>query len=153
MDRGFLGSFTINPEARAAVYLRSGFVCEECHENYAVHVHHLTYERAGHELPEDLEHVCIACHCAAHPRKAAGILAWELSRQGRMAEAEGIAVEETDEEWLELEQENEDKRWEREYRQRHEREYEQRAWNLGNYTASGYCIEEVEAEELRRSGA
>lgn len=31
-------------------------------------VHHLTYERLGNELPEDLQVLCRQCHDAAHGR-------------------------------------------------------------------------------------
>lgn len=31
-------------------------------------VHHLTYERLGNELPEDLQVLCRECHDAAHGR-------------------------------------------------------------------------------------
>jgi hypothetical protein len=33
---------------------------------YRLEVHHLSYERLGHELPDDLIVLCPACHAAAH---------------------------------------------------------------------------------------
>lgn len=33
-------------------------------------VHHLTYERVGHELPEDLEVLCFQCHAVEHGQPA-----------------------------------------------------------------------------------
>ena len=33
---------------------------------YRLEVHHLTYERLGHEHPEDLIVLCPACHAAEH---------------------------------------------------------------------------------------
>jgi hypothetical protein len=44
----------------------SGFVrCEHCHSQHGcqyVHVHHLTYERLGHEPFNDLMILCSQCH-------------------------------------------------------------------------------------------
>ncbi len=120
----------IDPDARRAVYARSQFICECCGEHEAVHVHHLTYERAGRELPEDLQHVCIVCHCAAHPYKATEIWLWEFARRSRIQNTIGTCQRER-----ELEQ-----------------EYDHPAWNLGLYAASGYCLEDVEEEERERAG-
>lgn len=36
----------------------------------ATEVHHLTYERVGHERPEDVIGVCADCHRALHNRPA-----------------------------------------------------------------------------------
>ncbi len=115
----------INPDARRAVYARSKGMCERCHKFIAVHVHHLTYERAGHESPDDLQHICVVCHMEAHPEKAQEILKWELRRIESRRPAE-----EADEE-----------------REREEIEPEEPAWNLGRYTANAYCLEDVEKEE------
>lgn len=41
---------------------RSGGVCENCHQRPYEETHHTTYERMGHELPEDLMAVCRLCH-------------------------------------------------------------------------------------------
>lgn len=41
---------------------RSGGVCERCHNAPAQQSHHLTYERTGDELLEDLLDVCRPCH-------------------------------------------------------------------------------------------
>ena len=41
---------------------RSGGICERCGTGEHDHTHHLTYERAGHELLTDLIGVCMDCH-------------------------------------------------------------------------------------------
>lgn len=43
-------------------------------------MHHLTYARYGHELPADLEHLCLKCHMDEHPSKAKKIAGFETSR-------------------------------------------------------------------------
>lgn len=45
---------------------RAGYVCERCKRRKAVHVHHLSYDRAGDEPPEDLQALCFECHDQAH---------------------------------------------------------------------------------------
>jgi hypothetical protein len=45
---------------------RSGGQCERCSRNEAYAVHHVTYIRKYHELPEDLQHLCEACHNFIH---------------------------------------------------------------------------------------
>jgi len=138
----------INPAARQAVYERSHGLCERCLKEPAVHVHHLTYKRAGHELPEDLQHICIVCHCAAHPEKAPEIFDWERQRQARIAASAHANVElETDEETYALDAQAEYKQ-EREA----ERESERNAWNLGGYSTSAYDLDAVEEEERQRLG-
>ena len=37
-------------------------VCEHCRKTKGTQAHHLTYERAYNELPEDLLWVCRPCH-------------------------------------------------------------------------------------------
>ena len=108
-------------------------------------MHHLTYERAGEELPEDLQHICIQCHMEAHPKKSWEILVWESQRQARIAAACGEEVEiETEEEQIRLEEHEEEQR-------QAQPAIEEPAWNLGHYTASGYCLEDVEQEEMDRA--
>ncbi|MGB7101564.1 MAG: HNH endonuclease [Xanthobacteraceae bacterium] len=49
-------------------------VCQRCHKGVnegppnELHVHHLTYERLGSELIEDVEIVCRECHDKIHLR-------------------------------------------------------------------------------------
>ncbi len=40
--------------------------CEQCGRRDGLEVHHLTYERIGEELPEDLQVLCPICHREAH---------------------------------------------------------------------------------------
>jgi hypothetical protein len=138
----------INHANRLLVYRRSAGRCELCREFEAAHLHHLTYERAGNELPEDLEHICIGCHCAQHPNKIEEILEWEKQRRDRIAKGGADAVQETFDEWLRLAYED--------YPPDpvHEiappdpiQKIVEPAWNLRHYRASGYSIEDVEREE------
>lgn len=56
-------------EKRRAVMKRCRYQCEGCHKQRARHVHHLTYDRLGHELLEDLQALCHECHAAVHPHR------------------------------------------------------------------------------------
>lgn len=42
-------------------------VCEGCGERPATQVHHINYDRVGHELLIDLAALCGACHSSCHP--------------------------------------------------------------------------------------
>jgi hypothetical protein len=125
--------FRINPEARRAAYARSRGICERCGQNEAVHLHHLTYERMTRERPEDLEHICLNCHCAAHPTKAQGIFVWELERRAEMPEQT-------------FDHESEER-----LKETIDGGYLEPAWNLGEYTSSGYDTKELELEDLWRA--
>lgn len=47
----------------------AGCKCSKCGRNdITLQVHHLTYERRGHELPSDVIVLCKACHLEAHNR-------------------------------------------------------------------------------------
>jgi hypothetical protein len=58
----------LSQDLREAVILRSRMVCEDCKVNPAEHMHHVSYERVGQELPEDIEHLCVVCHGKRHPK-------------------------------------------------------------------------------------
>lgn len=47
---------------REKVRKRSGGLCERCSRRPMDAVHHLTYERVGHELLTDLQAICNPCH-------------------------------------------------------------------------------------------
>ena len=54
---------------RAEILARADGLCEECGatlEPGEAEVHHLSYERVGRELPEDLVALCPGCHRRAH---------------------------------------------------------------------------------------
>jgi hypothetical protein len=57
-----------------ALYL-AGYKCERCGMQRGrggwLEVHHLTYERLGHERDEDLEVLCQPCHRAADRERRA----------------------------------------------------------------------------------
>ena len=41
-------------------------MCERCASAPAREFHHRTYERQGHEKPDDIEHLCSECHRSIH---------------------------------------------------------------------------------------
>jgi 5-methylcytosine-specific restriction endonuclease McrA len=46
--------------------------CEQCEsdgKNTCIDLHHITYVRLGHELPQDVKLLCRNCHEAVHQRK------------------------------------------------------------------------------------
>jgi hypothetical protein len=45
---------------------RAAFRCERCSSKRRLHVHHLSYERLGHEWDQDLEVLCETCHQGEH---------------------------------------------------------------------------------------
>lgn len=50
-----------------------GGLCERCEaseDDVTLEVHHLTYERLGHEDPEDLQVLCPSCHIIADAERA-----------------------------------------------------------------------------------
>lgn len=47
---------------RRVIILRAKGRCERCHKGGRLEVHHLTYERLGHERLTDLLAVCPSCH-------------------------------------------------------------------------------------------
>jgi 5-methylcytosine-specific restriction endonuclease McrA len=53
---------------------RAGYRCERCgvsmNAGYTLDIHHLTYERLGDELPEDLLVVCRPCHKIEDAKRA-----------------------------------------------------------------------------------
>ncbi len=51
---------------RLFVRVRCQDKCELCGERKGVNLHHKTYAREGHELPEDLAFLCRYCHEAIH---------------------------------------------------------------------------------------
>ena len=51
---------------RADVIERANYRCERCGQPWGLEVHHETYERVGHEQPDDLVCLCRDCHRAAH---------------------------------------------------------------------------------------
>ena len=49
-------------QLRKQVLDAAGHCCERCREAIAYEVHHVTYERLGHERLSDLEALCPNCH-------------------------------------------------------------------------------------------
>jgi len=58
------GVFT-SESAKRAVRARSRGHCERC-DQQASEFHHITYDHHGRERPDELEHLCAACHHAVH---------------------------------------------------------------------------------------
>lgn len=56
---------------RHAAIKRANYKCQKCRYQYWLEVHHLTYERRGHELPNDLMVLCRKCHEKEHGVKHA----------------------------------------------------------------------------------
>ena len=57
---------------RAAIIEKRGRKCEECGDIGPVDAHHLTYERLGKELDEDVKLLCRECHQAHHRHRKMG---------------------------------------------------------------------------------
>lgn len=55
-------------DLRLRVVRRSRGRCEQCDVKGPLEVHHLTYERRGHERMSDLIALCRSCHEAVHGR-------------------------------------------------------------------------------------
>ena len=51
---------------KAAVLRYRGERCERCQRTDHRELHHRTYTRLGHELPEDVELLCERCHRTEH---------------------------------------------------------------------------------------
>lgn len=79
--------FLKTPECRATfkrALERAGYRCEECGSGSDLEVHHLTYERLGCELPEDLRVLCRRCHETAHAPRNRQKFLLELYGQQRL---------------------------------------------------------------------
>lgn len=52
---------------RAEIFAQRGAGCHDCgHADMNNHLHHLTYDRLGHEKPEDVMILCVDCHGIRH---------------------------------------------------------------------------------------
>lgn len=65
---------------RRDAYIRNRQWCEGCGDGKANQVHHLSYERLGRELDQDLLAVCDRCHRAFHDMPGAYPKAWIIQR-------------------------------------------------------------------------
>jgi 5-methylcytosine-specific restriction endonuclease McrA len=69
---GWYNEYLTSPlwrERRDCIMERANHRCEVCRKRAAYQIHHLTYARAGRELPDDLIAVCDRCHDDYHPDK------------------------------------------------------------------------------------
>lgn len=53
-------------ELRRKALKRANYKCQKCYHQDHLQIHHLTYERRGLELPEDLIVLCSKCHKKNH---------------------------------------------------------------------------------------
>lgn len=61
-------------DVRFQAIRHANWLCEQCGRSgtgVTLHVHHKTYERLGHEKPEDLMVLCDSCHREIHAEKIA----------------------------------------------------------------------------------
>lgn len=56
-------------EKRNSVIARCNGICEKCHTNKVIHIHHLTYIDFGNESLDQLMGLCEKCHQSYHPNK------------------------------------------------------------------------------------
>lgn len=57
---------------KATIVQERGNKCEQCRiegQNVCIDLHHITYVRLGHELPQDVKLLCRNCHENTHQRK------------------------------------------------------------------------------------
>lgn len=59
------------------LFRKRGYVCEMCAATWPLEVHHLNYDRLGHELDDDLLIVCTSCHPKADRKR----IEWEARRK------------------------------------------------------------------------
>ena len=92
VQKGFLGK-SHWLKLRRQCWRRSGGRCENCGRGLVAgetHLHHLTYARRGHELPEDVRLICLECHGRAHPHHTFRPMKEQMRR--RRLRAEGRPV-------------------------------------------------------------
>lgn len=58
---------------RVAKIKEAGYACEICCCDSNLNVHHLTYERRGHERMDDLQVLCCGCHQNEHEGEIDGV--------------------------------------------------------------------------------
>lgn len=51
---------------RSKILFDRNYTCERCGSRKRLEVHHKTYTRIFHEIPNDLEVLCYRCHCIQH---------------------------------------------------------------------------------------
>jgi hypothetical protein len=67
---------------RTRIVEKRGAWCEQCGSTGRIELHHLTYERLGHELESDVRLLCFDCHRAAHTFNATAH-AQQVRRRGQ----------------------------------------------------------------------
>ncbi len=79
---------------RTAALARASYRCSTCGSPVDLEVHHLTYERLGEELPQDLTVLCGKCHTRLHRQ--------ENERRRHNARLDGWASKVYGEDWADL---------------------------------------------------
>lgn len=83
-DKGYLSSEHWK-RFRAKALAHAGYRCRKCPATTTLQVHHLTYDRLGHELLEDVVVLCNSCHIEEHERQLA---IWDRHDQLAITEQE-----------------------------------------------------------------
>lgn len=81
---------------RQATLLRAHGQCQRCGATEKLEVHHLTYDRLGNEIPEDLLVVCHPCHEKEDQERAL-----KMQRRTRDRRLDGWASKVYGENWWE----------------------------------------------------
>jgi hypothetical protein len=71
---------------RREAYLKLHTSCETCGQVTRLQVHHLTYERFGHEADSDMIAVCLPCHRCFHNLPNATPKGWVVQRAQYLAD-------------------------------------------------------------------
>lgn len=82
---------------------QAGYRCEKCNRGEPLEVHHLTYDRLGEELMDDLQVLCRICHSREHGRvptvadwnRVRFVYGWETVEAYKTMLAERIAKHKT----------------------------------------------------------
>lgn len=78
---------------RLRYYEAHGRTCCLCGTDEQIQLHHLTYERVGQELPDDLAGLCANCHAMVHVLERRGELALDFQGFVSAARAEKYAAD------------------------------------------------------------
>ena len=68
-------------DRRRLVMVRAGGLCERCHLQPAIDVHHLTYDSLGEEPLTDLQALCAGCHRVADTQRVRDVAADSMDRR------------------------------------------------------------------------
>lgn len=75
---------------RKRILIRDGFRCHDCQGHDQLNVHHLTYDRLGNELDEDLITLCRSCHESRHSGGPIKLSDWKRVRNEAPVFLDGV---------------------------------------------------------------